>query len=161
MMSLTVSAILPARPVHSDGMRVEKTPFFNALKILSNSFASSSSLSSAVISMECPIAVLGIPSGAKNSALDPARVMNSKGPPAIFAGSSLHGFFQVLRQHIRRHRFAVQITLVFIAAEAAQNSQLLIVFDALGHHPQSERARHVDDRRDDRDFAEMLAQIAH
>src|SRR2546425_1663327 len=44
MMSLSVSAILPASPVHSPGRRAEKSPFLNATNVFSNSFALSESV---------------------------------------------------------------------------------------------------------------------
>src|SRR5437588_7095420 len=44
MMSFSVSAILPASPVHSPGRRAEKSPFLNAINVFSNSFALSESV---------------------------------------------------------------------------------------------------------------------
>src|SRR6476659_5366354 len=43
MISLSVSAILPASPVHSPGRRTEKSPFLKATRVFSNSFAFSES----------------------------------------------------------------------------------------------------------------------
>ena len=43
MMSLSVSAILPASPVHSPGKRTEKSPFLKATRALSSNFVFSES----------------------------------------------------------------------------------------------------------------------
>ena len=44
IISLSVSAILPASPVHSPGRRTEKSPFLNATKVFSSSLVLSESL---------------------------------------------------------------------------------------------------------------------
>ncbi len=51
MMSLSVSAIFPASPVQSDGMRAEKSPFLSAFNVASSTLTSRSSAISVFISM--------------------------------------------------------------------------------------------------------------